>query len=340
MLINKYQKLYSEYKRSPENRRRMLKIQIKKVEEQLFPIFFDLQSMIINSKVLRKSNKSVGGTSIIEGKQDIFEDLTLHQVQQMYQYLPKIDTSRKVFSILQKIQNISSQVHFHKYYQSNDILINDNNDEENETDLSKIDRLYFLNNPHQYEVDELKLIYEQLGIENPLKKDKTIKNKLDTSIFGLMESIIRFQYIKNSKGMLNKLHVINTCLYERLNEFNNDFYKLKEVILKNRKYNVKLDIFKGLIKTVKIMVNDYVKNDPNIQIGNKQIEYYVSLLLYVMIVFGYFDIDKLNEQELEKVKNQKKLFDLKSLKISNLFDGTEISNKIFNYFDILERSEI
>jgi len=39
-------------------------------------------------------------TNLIEGDSQIFEDLVIHSVQQMFAYIDKIDLKRKLYSIL------------------------------------------------------------------------------------------------------------------------------------------------------------------------------------------------------------------------------------------------
>lgn len=332
-LIESYKKVLSSLENSSSlssQQKQSLMLKKRKLEEQLFPIFLNLAEVIINTRVLRNSKKVVGGSSIIEGYQEIFEDLTIHQVQQMFNYISKIDTSRKIFSILQKIQYISSQKHFHKFFRKNYMIISDDLDEDT-GDLSPIDRMYFLNNPTEYFRSETtdKILDEVLGIDQDEEKEED-PPLFDVEVFEKMEKIIKFQFIRNSKGMLNKLHVINTYLYDMFVTYNEKLYLLRDTIVSNRKYNVKHNTFNGLKKQIRLILNDYVQSDPNIQIGDIQITYYVQLLLYIMISLGKLEVEMFTEEEIEKIKSQVKLFNLDVVRNYSIFEVQEETRKDFD----------
>lgn len=75
----------------------------KKIDDEFSQIYYDIYnlcSVIITTRVLSGKRFQYGSTGKIEGESSIVEDLILHSIQNVYIYIPKIDTSRKIYSII------------------------------------------------------------------------------------------------------------------------------------------------------------------------------------------------------------------------------------------------
>ena len=79
-----------------------------------------------------------------------------------------------------------------------------------------------------------------------------------------------------------KLHVINLSLYNFFKEVSKDFSLFRDFIERKKKHNRKLSTLKGFEKIVRMIVKEYTKKDPQIQIGNVSITLYVSLVFLVL----------------------------------------------------------
>ena len=277
----------------------------KDLEEKLYKEFRTLQEMIVNYKVLKKrGNYQGGGGKVVEGYGHIFEDLVIHQVDQMFKYILKIDTNRKQYSILQKIQNSSSRVYFFSNYKddSKNIIIPDNKEIEDDYSMRNevIDEYYYRVNPYNPLEEDYNNLLKQFDIKIEQVDDRKdwVVNK---EIFDRIEKLIIFGFIKSSRGLLRKIHIINVYMKNQIEVFNKDIFKFIEMVHANRKYNIRYGCKIGMDKIIQMILNEYTKNDPQIRMGKKQISIYSSLVLYFLILDGKIERNLLSDEEYMEI---------------------------------------
>lgn len=273
--------------------------------------------MIINYKVLKKrGNYQGGGGKVVEGYGYIFEDLVIHQVDQMFRYILKIDTNRKQYSILQKIQNSSSRVYFFSNYKddSKNVIMPDNKELEDDYSMRNeiIDEYYLKNNPYNQVEEDYNNLLSQFDIKKEVVDDRK-DWAVNKDIFDKIENLIIYGFIKSSRGLLRKIHIINVYMKNQIEVFNKDIFTFIEMVHANRKYNIRYGCKSGMDKIIQMILNEYTKNDPQIRMGKKQISIYSSLILYFLILDGKIDKNLLSKEEYQEI-----------MEVTNYFNNSKI----------------
>lgn len=307
------------------------------IEAKLYVIMRSLQIVIINKKVMKKDEKYFNSkTNLIDGDQQIFEDLVIHSVQQMFAYIDKIDLKRKLYSILQKIQNKQSLIHYFKFYAvKNTIFITDNSTEfEEDSDFEyMLDKLYYEKNKNTHndffdeltqeqimemELDEnsilnkKQLVQKETNIAN-LKKISDMKNYCGNTnwvynfeIFEKVDKILKYGFCEDFKGILIKLYIINVLVYENIKRYNKNLNKFTILMESKTKYiKTKFNLKTGFEKIIKIFISDYLKKDPFIYIGFKAVSLYSSLILYLLLVENKIPTEQFTENEIKSMANMR-----------------------------------
>lgn len=323
----------------------MLDKKLKKISERVYPLVKELQEMIINYKILRKNGRYYGGgTKVVEGMGQYFEDLSSHQVQQIFQYLHKVDTTRKVYSILSSIQDTSSRIYFYTFIKSDDINIGDDmyqddDGPDSQDNISKIDKINFDMHKNQHNREQIEMMIEcfpELKHMSLLPEQKKIvKNKnwqSELEIFTIIEKIILFGYIKNDRGILMKLHMINLYFQGQIEDFDKSIFYFRDLMDKRKRYKKRLNLVTGIRKVVKLIIHEYIKDsqlyDDNILIGDKQINIYSNLLILVMIKKGKIEEDDLTEKQLKEIKSIKNIF---KFTLDDIFDSNGQLKFVYGY---------
>lgn len=298
-----------------------------------------LQTVIINKKVMNYGRSSgISQMGIIDNDNQIFDDLVIHAVQQMFAYIDKLDLKRKLYSILQKIQNVSSQIHYFTYYQTKNIVLtaDNNQDEDNDQDFEYvIDKLYYEKNTEisnnwvdkatseqimEMEMDETSILNHWQDIEQK-KQDAECQKKIfelsklenpnknwvsNFEIFEKIDKILKFGFCSDFKGILIKLYIINVLVYESVSKYNDNFNMFNVLMETKIKYiKTKFNLKPGFEKIIKIFISEYLKDDPFILIGYKQISLYTSLLLYIMLIEKKIPPDNFTDSELLSMYNMR-----------------------------------
>ncbi len=346
-LISQYLQIEKDIENTQdESKLNLLKSKKKKIEDELYYIFYDLQTIIIGKKVMSTYNVSSSNPSImIDRDDDVFQDLVIHSIQQMFQYFDKIDLDRKLYSILCSIQNYSSRIHYFTFYSSKNTVIVDGTfgDEESDFD-NRFDQIYFDNNKHLYEEDHDQMIdrqveefiSERFGEDEELEIDIELKNEQwiqNFDIFKTIDFVLKFGFCKEFKGIYIKLHLINLLVYEQMKKFNKNMFLFEKFIQEKKKYNKKDFNFKnGLIKIIKFIMREYTLNDPSIMVGDKQIKLYTILLLYILLIKKQIPQNNFSKEEIELMQNMKhQLSDMSELMIEKETEQQiDFNNLIFN----------
>lgn len=296
---------------------------LKDWDDKLFIILNNLQRIIISQKVMNNSNNF--NQNNIEYDSGVFNDLLNHSVQQMFAYLDKVDLNRKAYSIFQKIQHKSQQIHYYTYYQLKRTIMLDDiyySDSEEDQDFEfAIDKMYYEKNKYQFQDHFDKLLDEQINeMEDEkiaIEFDAIIKDKQenesgankwlgDFDIFKKVDKILKYAFSKDFKCIFLKLYTINLIIYGKMLELNENICLFNSFIEKKRQYNVRsFNLKNGFERIIKFMIKEYVDDDPLMLLGEKQIELYSSLLLYVLLLENKIPPINFNKKEVMSMKSMK-----------------------------------
>ncbi len=328
----------------------------KDLEGKLFEIFHSLQTVIIGKRVMyNKYVPQKNPNILINDDKDIFDDLVLHQIQQMFQFFEKIDLDRKLYSILSSIQNYSQRIHYFTFYQKKHYIVVDDTIDDEESDFeSKFDILTFETSKYISEDNIQSLTEQQIEeyIEEKFKtkKEITIDNTYTNEywvdnfyIFDLIDNVLKFGFCKDFKGIYLKLYIINLLFYEQIRKFNKNIYLFVEFLDKKRRYNRKqFNMKNGLSKIVKLIIDEYTNDNPSIMMGDKQIKLYSILLLYIMLIKKQIPQCNFSVDELESMQNMKhQLSDITELLVSKEKEyDVDFNNLILNCrFEVTRNSK-
>lgn len=303
-------------------RQNLLGQRLKEYERKLYIILSDLQSVIISKRVMHNSRKTVHDRSLIDNDEQIYDDLIIHSVQQMFQYLDKVDLDRKIYSIFQRIAHFSTQVHYFSYYQMKNVIVIDNNcsnlDENQDFDYMT-DKLYYEKNKNAH-LDHFDKLFDEQILEMQDSFDDTSDIILDDEclddnknwvknfdIFKTIDSILKFGFCnKDLKGILLKLYIINVLMYNQVFKFDTNMYVFNLFVSKKVKYIKKIfNLKNGFEKIIKMVIDDYIKKDPMILIGTKQMSLYQSLLLYILLLQKKISYQVFSQQEIQCMQYMK-----------------------------------
>ena len=303
-------------------RQNLLGQRLKEYERKLYIILSDLQSVIISKRVMHNSRKTVHDRSLIDNDEQIYDDLIIHSVQQMFQYLDKVDLDRKIYSIFQRIAHFSTQVHYFSYYQMKNVIVIDNNcsnlDENQDFDYMT-DKLYYEKNKNAH-LDHFDKLFDEQILEMQDSFDDTSDIILDDEclddnknwvknfdIFKTIDSILKFGFCnKDLKGILLKLYIINVLMYNQVFKFDTSMYVFNLFVSKKVKYIKKIfNLKNGFEKIIKMVIDDYIKKDPMILIGTKQMSLYQSLLLYILLLQKKISYQVFSQQEIQCMQYMK-----------------------------------
>ena len=259
-LIIKLQKLM---KNKNKMNQKKYKRKYNQIMDRLYPILEFVQYTQINKKVVHlNSRMRTTYSKLQEGYGDYQEDLVLQQIEQMINYIPKIDTNKKISNILYVIQVQSTRIYFYS------TII---------TPKLKFTPLDIDNESNQYLIDD---IDENEEIE---EEDEEEKYERYEKQFKKISSKIYLDYIKREitySKFLSYTFLIHMLYFFIEEEKKSDhFISLYNKRIYN-KTNKKSKIYKTtklIYEIYKIYKNKNINNyNYNLKIGLKTIESFIK----------------------------------------------------------------
>lgn len=280
--IKQMQRYYKQYKKHHQYH---YKKQYDKIFEEIYPELDDLQSVIITTRVLNMDKFRYGKTGRIEGETDILEDLKNHAIFQIYKYIPKIDLTKKLYSILSAIIYHSSLTHFYSYYQIKFpiMYIPDMDTDITEENVDSNEIYYILKKIN--ELQEYNFEIENAEID--LDKDTAEIITEITNFFKNMNDIICQEFQVDPKEM-RKFIILNNIVYSFYIQNYNSLGFYTNLIFKKRLVQIKTDVNVIIIRRFVEYIYDSVSKIDNIFLM-KNIIYRTNIDKYAKMIVSTID---------------------------------------------------